>query len=145
MNYRRVAMAAAFVADGLYGFLVYGTMLTSEFGMYPGIFRSPDAQRAYLPTMFVAILLAMFVMAYIYAHGYEGGSGAQEGMRFGVLIGLFNATYVVWLFHATAQIDLRITGLLAVVGLVEWTIVGVVIGLIYKPVAVSTARRGAGV
>ena len=131
-------------AQRLYGFLVYGTMLTSEFGMYPGIFRSPDAQMAYLPTMFVAILLAMFVMAYIYAHGYEGGSGAQEGMRFGVLIGLFNATYVVWVFHATALIDLRITGLLAVAGLVEWIVVGTVIGVIYKPLP-STARRHAGV
>ena len=146
MNYSRIAIAAiaAFVADAVYGFVVYGNLLTSEFGLYPGIFRSPDAQMAYLPGMFVAILIGMFVMTYIYAKGYDGGSGIQEGIRFGILIGLFNATYVVWAGHAVMQLDLRIAGIMAVAGLVEWAVVGAVMGVVYKP-AVSAVRRGARV
>src|SRR4051794_26894064 len=115
MNYGRIAMAAvaAFIVDAIYGFLVYGTLLSSEFAAFPAVFRPAAAQTAYLPMLFAGILLGMFVMAYIYARGYEGGSGTQEGLRFGVLIGLFNAGYVTIVGYATIQIDLRLTGLMA--------------------------------
>jgi hypothetical protein len=149
MNYSRIVMAAvgAFLVDGLYGFLVYGTALTSEFAANPDVYRPAETQPAYLPMMFAGILVAMFVMAYIYARGYEGGSGVQEGMRFGVLIGLFNAGFFLSVNHATMKVGLRITGLMAIAGLVEWTIVGIVIGAIYKaaPVSTTSSRRVAGV
>ena len=41
--------------------------------------------------MFAGILVAMIAAAFIYAKGYEGGAGVQEGVRFGALIGLFMA------------------------------------------------------
>src|SRR5215467_4545372 len=93
MNYGRLALAAvaATVVDAVYGFLAYGTILTAEFGHYPGVYRSADTGPAYLPLMFVGILVAMFAVAYIYAKGYEGGTGFQEGLRFGVLVGIFVA------------------------------------------------------
>ena len=95
MNYSRIALAAvaATIIDGVYGFLVYGQVISSEFGRYPEIYRSTESQTAYLPGMFVCILFAMFVASYLYAKGYEGGSGMQEGMRFGVLVGLLMLGY----------------------------------------------------
>src|SRR5436305_14756977 len=90
MNYGRLALAAvaAWIADAVYGFIVYGNVLSSDFARYPGVYRAQETQAGYMPILFVGILVAMFVAAYIYAKGYEGGSGVQEGMRFGVLIGL---------------------------------------------------------
>lgn len=142
MNYGRVAIAAvaATLVDGLYGYLVYGQLLSSEFALYPNLYRPVSEQAAYLPFMFLGILLAMFVMAYIYAKGYDGTNGVQEGMRFGVLIGLFNAGFFVEVNHAMMQMNRRLTGMMAVAGLVEWTVAGIVIGAIYrKNVA---AKRG---
>ena len=46
---------------------------------------------AKMPFLFAGLLLTMFVAAYIYAKGYEGGAGVQEGARFGALVGLFMA------------------------------------------------------
>ena len=48
MNYSRLALTAvaATIADSLFGFIVYGNLLTSEFGRYPAIFRAPDVQAA---------------------------------------------------------------------------------------------------
>ena len=134
MNYGRLAVAAvaATIADAVYGFLVYGTLLTSEFSLYPNIYRPASEQAAYMPVMFLGILVAMAVMAFIYAKGYDGGNGLQEGVRFGVLIGLFNAAYVVEVNHATMQINRRLAGMMAVAGLVEWVVAGIVIGLIYR-------------
>lgn len=38
----------------------------------------------------VASLAMAFVMAYIYPKGYEGGAPSAEGLKFGVLMGLFS-------------------------------------------------------
>lgn len=139
MNYGRVAIAAiaATVVDAIYGYVVYGQLLGSEFALYPLLYRPPSEQTAYLPFMFLGILLAMFVMAYIYAKGYDGTNGAQEGMRFGVLIGLFNAGFFVEVNHAMLQMNRRLAGMMAAAGLVEWTVAGIIIGAIYRKTAAA--------
>jgi hypothetical protein len=144
MNYGRLALAAiaAWVVDAVYGFVVYGTVLSSEFGRYPGVYRPNDVAPGYLPVLFLGILLAMFVASYIYAKGYEGGSGLQEGMRFGVLVGLLVVGYTCIVNYAILNIGRRLAGSVAIAALVEWTIAGIVIGTIYKPVS-SKSRSAA--
>ena len=142
MNYGRLALAAiaAWVVDAVYGFLVYGTVLSSEFGRYPGVYRPNEVGPSYLPILFVGILLAMFVAAYVYAKGYEGGSGIQEGMRFGVLMGLLVVGYSGIVNYAILNIGRRLAGSVAIANLVEWTIAGIVIGAVYKPAAQPKSR-----
>jgi hypothetical protein len=147
MNYGRLALTAvvATVVDFIYGYAVYGTLLTSEFAKYPNLFRPMDVQLSYLPMMFAAFLVGMFAIVGIYAKGYEGGNGLQEGMRFGFLISVFVITYVVGGNYAVMNIGRRITAYLALAALVEWLIVGMTIGAVYKPAArVSTTGRSAG-
>jgi hypothetical protein len=145
VNYGRLAAAAvaAWIADGLYGFIVYGNLMTAEFGLYPGVFRPLEAMNAKMPFLFAGLLISMFVAAFIYAKGYEGGAGFPEGARFGVLIGLFMAGVALG-NYAILNIGTRLAASFAVAGLVEWTIVGIVIGLVYRP-APPAARRAAGV
>jgi hypothetical protein len=145
MNYSRIALAAiaATVVDGIYGFLVYGQVIGSEFARYPEIYRSSETQSAYLPAMFVGILFTMFVASYLYAKGYEGGSGMQEGMRFGALLGLLMLGYVAGVDYAMMRIGKRMALYFGLAGLVEWVVVGTVIGLVYKPAASGTASRHA--
>jgi hypothetical protein len=101
-------------------------------------------QTAYLPLMFVGLLFAMFVATYLYAKGYEGGNGLQEGMRFGVLIGLLVVGYVAGVDYATMNIGRRMAAYFALANLVEWIVVGMTIGAIYRPAA-AASRRTAGV
>src|SRR5262249_24309693 len=135
--YGRLALAAvaAWVVDGVYGYIVYGSVLASEFSRYPGVYRQPGSAEAYMPFIFLGTIVAMFVAAYIYAKGYEGGSCMQEGMRFGVLVGLLVFGYVGILDYGVLNIGRRMAGSLAVAGLVEWTVAGIVIGAVYKPSA----------
>jgi hypothetical protein len=146
MNYARIALAAvvATIVDGLYGFLVYGTLLTPEFARYPAVYRSADAGMAYLPAMFACIFVALLVVAAIYAKGYEGGSGIAEGARFGVLFGVFVAALFGGVNYATLNIGRRISLELAAAAVVEWTLVGMAIGLAYRPAA-GVLRRAPGV
>jgi hypothetical protein len=135
MNPTRVALAAlaATLADGIYGFLVYGTALAGSFAAYPAVYRSAEDGAAHLPGMFIGILLAMGVVAYIYARGYEGGAGGLEGFRFGLLFGIFNACYVVGVSYANVNIGGRLAILMALAGIGEWLAIGGAIGLVYRP------------
>jgi hypothetical protein len=145
MNYARVALAAvaATVFDALYGFLVYGMLLAPEFARHPGVYRANDAGQAFLPLMFAGLFVAIAAAAVIYAKGYEGGSGIAEGVRFGVLLGLFVVFAFSGVNYATLIIDGKLALLTAAAGFVEWTAIGAVIGLVYKPAAVSRPRVSA--
>jgi hypothetical protein len=142
MNYGRLALAAvvATVVDAVYGFLVWGTLLAGEFSRYLYVFRPPEVGASYMPFLFLGVLLAMFVAAYIYAKGYEGGAGLQEGMRFGVCLGFFvvGAFYVV--DYAILNIGRKLAVFMAIAGFVEWVIAGTVIGALYKPAGTSSRR-----
>ena len=145
MNYSRLALAAviATVVDAVYGFVVYGNVISGEFGKYPAIYRSAESQTAYLPLMFVGLLFAMLVASYLYAKGYEGGNGMQEGMRFGVLVGLVMVGYVAGVNYAIMNIGKRMAVYYGLAALVEWVIVGVIIGSVYRPPASRAAKVGA--
>jgi len=146
MNYGRLALAVvvATIVDACYGFTVYGMLLAGEFGKYPGVYRTNDAGQAFLPLMFGGLLVAIAVAALMYAKGYEGGSGAAEGLRFGLMLGVFVFLAFGGVNYAVLNIGRRLALAAAVAGLVEWTIVGLVIGLLYKPAPART-RQSAGV
>lgn len=76
------------------------------------------------------IVLA-FMMSTIYPIGYKGGSPAKEGLRFGILIGL-----VVWLtanlvLHGVYNCTLAAALVDSVWHIVEQSIGGIVIALVY--------------
>jgi hypothetical protein len=135
MNYARLALAAvaATVFDAVYGFLVYGVLLAPEFARYPGVYRSNEAGQSFLPLMFLGLLIAIVAVAVIYAKGYEGGSGAAEGVRFGFLLGVFVVFAFAAVNYAVLNVGRKIAVMTAAAGFVEWLAIGLVIGLIYRP------------
>jgi hypothetical protein len=143
MSYGRLALAAvaATIVDAVYGFLMYGIILAGEFGRYPGVYRSAETGPAYLPLMFLGLLVSMFAVANIYAKGYEGGAGFQEGLRFGLLVGIFVAGAFASVDYAVLNIGRRLAVGLACAGLVEWALNGIVIGVIYRPMASPSTSR----
>lgn len=145
MNYARLTLAAVagLVVEVCYGFLVYGMLLSTEFVKYPAIYRSAETGPGYLPLMFGGLLVAIVAATVIYAKGYEGG-GAAEGVRFGILLGLFVACAFANVNYGVLNIGRRLALYTAVAGFFEWLLIGTVIGLVYKP-AQTAARRAGGV
>jgi hypothetical protein len=145
MNYPRIVIAAlaATVVDALYGFVVWGQVLSREFARYPALYRPSDDTTA-LPLMFVGVLVGMFCASWIYAKGYEGGSGLIEGLRFGLLMGLLMGAYMAGVNYGILRIDTRMALTYGIGWVGEWILVGLVIGFVYKP-AVSSVKRAAGV
>ena len=137
MNWSRLALAAvvAWVVDAVYGYCVYGVALIGELARYPGVFRPMDAVNAQLPLMFAGSLIGFFALAYIFAKGHEGGSGIAEGLRFGFVIAVFEFGLISVGNYAVLNIGRRIAAEMAVAGFAEAILSGVVLGLVYTPVA----------
>ena len=138
MNYSRLALAAlgGTVASFAFGFLVLLLVpaLFDEVHKYPAVFRPEEEMMAVMPIGFVASFIAILVVAIIFAMINRGGSGTTKGARLGVLIGIFAVCNVAH-NYMNLNIGPRLALGQAAAYFVQWTIVGIVIGLIYKPLA----------
>jgi hypothetical protein len=139
MNFPRLALAAvvAWLVSLGVGYVVDAYLMADIYAAHAQIFRSQESMN--IPLGFAAQLLGFFVFAYMYAKGYEGTSGVQEGLRFGVLVGLLLIGFaVVWNY-----VVLPVSGTLGiywvVATLLETSLYGVVVGWLYRPRA--AARR----
>ena len=136
MNYSRLALAAlgGTVASFAFGFLVIWLVpaLIDEAHKYPAVFRPVEEMATVMPVGIVATFIAILVVAIIFAMIYRGGSGATEGLRLGVLIGVFAVCNVLH-NYMNLNIGPKLALGQAAAYFVQWTIVGIVIGLIYKP------------
>ena len=138
MNYSRLGLAAlgGTVASFAFGFLVLALVpaLFDEARKYPAVFRPREEMMSVMPIGFAASFIAILVVAIIFALSYHGGSGITEGTRLGVLIGIFAVCNVLH-NYVNLNIGLKLALGQAAAYLVQWTITGIVIGLIYKPLA----------
>jgi hypothetical protein len=79
--------------------------------------------------------MAILVVAIIFAMIHQGGLGTTEGARFGVLIGIFVVCAFVLHNYVNLNIGLKLALGQAVAYFVQWTIIGIVIYIIHKPLA----------
>jgi hypothetical protein len=137
MNFMRIALASlsAFVAYFVVGGLSFVALpgLKNEFLKYPAVYRSQEGIKSVMPAGMAAMFVAMVALAVIYAMIYKGGSGVAEGARFGALIGVFAVGSFVVHNYVNLNIGVKLTLQQSVAYFLEWLIVGLVLGLIYRP------------
>jgi len=129
MDFKKFSMAVvgSFIVMSFLGWLWHRVILGN---FYMENISSPLPEPNVLFILLGYLILAV-LMAYMYPHGYKGGSTLIEGLRFGVIIGL------LW-FLPINVIMIGVAGksgtLVVVDGLwrlVEQGIGGIVIGYIY--------------
>ena|SRR5437899_11108896 len=139
MNYLRLVLAAlgGTVASFAVGFLLMALVpaLIEEGHKYPAVFRRKEEMFKVMPIGLVASFIAILVVAIIFAMIQRGGSGITEGVRFGVLIGVFVVCGFVLHNYVNLNIGMKLALGQAAAYFVQWTVVGIVISLIYKPPA----------
>jgi hypothetical protein len=123
INYPRLLLAAVsgFAAYFAFGFLVFALLpvLRDEYAKYPAVCRTQDSMKGVMP-------IGMAAMS------FHPGAGLVQGTLFGALIGLFAVCSFVLHNHVNLNIGWILTYKQAIAYLLEWTLVGVVIGLIYR-------------
>ncbi len=136
MNFMRVGLAAlaAWVLYLALGFLVHGVMLADMWALLQseGVARGSVNADAIMPLGFALALPGMLAFAYTYAKGYEGGPGLQEGLRFGVLVGLMLVAFGLTWNYVTFPLPLQYLTSTAAATVIEFAALGMVVGLIYR-------------
>lgn len=136
MHFGRLALAtlAGIVAYFAAGFAIFALVprMADEFQRHSALYRPRDVPSPAMPVGMIALLVAIFVVALLYTMVYRGGAGLAEGARFGALIGLFVVCAFVLHNYMLLNIGLTLTLMQAASYFVQWTIVGTVIGLIYR-------------
>ena len=145
MNFGRIAIAAvvAWIVSIPVGYFVNEVLLAGIYAPNAAAMR-PEAEMAgTLPIGIGFLLVGFFAFAYAYAKGYEGGSGAMEGVRFGVLVALIVTCFgLVWQW-VMYPISASMAAAIIIDGIVEMALYGAIVGAIYKPLATATAARQA--
>ena len=101
INMTRLVFAAlaAWVAWMVMGYIVNMRLMTGAYAEMQAHMRPQADMNQLLPLGFAFGLAGFLILSWIYAKGYEGGSGVSEGIRFGFLIGLlFVMMGIVWEF-----------------------------------------------
>jgi hypothetical protein len=137
MNTMGLVLAAlgAFVAYFVVGGLMFVAMpwMKTEFMKYPAVYRPSEGQMKNMPVAMAATLVAIVVLAVLYAMIYHGGSGVAGGARFGALIGVFAIGTFTVHNYVNLNIGWKLTVEQSVAYFIQWVVVGIVIGLIYRP------------
>lgn len=117
----------------IYGFVVHGRLIAKDYIPYPeGVYRAGDAAQTHMPFALVGLFVAILAFATVYAKSCRT-VGARSGASIGFLFGIFMTGAFVAVNYATLNISGKLASELAVSELVEWSLVGTVVGLIYKP------------
>jgi hypothetical protein len=140
VNHARIALASigAIVAYFIYGFAMFAAWpsMKTEFMKYPNVYRPKDEMMKVMPYGMIAILMAIVVVAILYAKihtvGTVGG-GMVSGIYLGALIGLFSVCTFAIHNYINLNIGLTLTIYQSIAYFIQWVIVGAAIGLIYKP------------
>ena len=140
MNWKRLILAilASFVTMFVLDFVFHGILLKNLYQQSAALWRPMDQMMRLNWLMWLLYLVVSCVMTLIYSKGYElGKSGLGQGFRFGILFGLLMATSMSFGSYFMMPMPKRLALYWLVGGMIIYTIIGMVIGLIYKPESVS--------
>ena len=136
MNYPRLLLAAlaVWVAWFALGFLLHGVMLADvwEDLHRAGAIRTEAMMRTVMPVGTALALLGSLVFSYAYAKGYEGGPGLQEGLRFGVLVGLLLVAFGVGWSYMTFPVPVEYLLWMSVATVIQFAALGIAAGVVYR-------------
>jgi hypothetical protein len=127
-----IASIAVFIFASVWAFLTMRLILTP---LSPSLVPAPP-EATEMMTQRLLIYLSRAINAllfvYIFTKGYEGKPGVGEGVRFGLLIGLFmQLPYFLW-SSAMATLPTDYLVIRGVLALADAILSGLIVGLIYK-------------
>src|ERR1700735_3701378 len=94
MKYTHIALASlgGMAAYFVYGFAMFAAWpsMKTEFMKYPNVYRPKDEMMKVMPYGMIAILIAIVVVAILYAKIYTAGGCIVSGIYLGALLGFFS-------------------------------------------------------
>jgi hypothetical protein len=124
---------AGFLVYFVYGGVVTGMFLKKDYLPYANVYRPAEQIMKLFPFGMLTTLLAILVLSIIYAQSVPGSGHWIKGARFGALVGLFMVCAHVAHNYVNLNIGPKLALEMAIAELLQWTLVGTVMGAVYKP------------
>jgi hypothetical protein len=138
-----IGFVVVYVVMNVFGFLVHGIWLESTYQPLYGVVFRPEAEFTNMMwMMFVSGLIYIFLFCYIFTKGYEG-KGIGEGVRYGLLIGLFMSVPMALDQYVLYPLTQNLALIWLVTGIINFTIGGAILSAIYKPSGAAHAAATA--
>lgn len=129
------SLVVAVVYCGL-DFLVHHKLLMALYSANAHLWRTQEAASLKMCWLWINYLVVGLLFTCIYSKGYDAAkAGPSQGLRYGFLIGVFYwGTHLLgsYPFHPWPD---RLYQSWFACGLAEFTILGILVGLIYRPKA----------
>jgi hypothetical protein len=128
-----LASLAVFVVIGVLEMVIHGKLLRGIYMQTASVWRPEGEMTRMMWMMWLGYLIMAPLFTYIFAKGVEEGRGmVGQGLRFGLLIGIFVGAPMSLGWYVV----LPIPGILAfywfLAGMVEMAAAGITVGLIYR-------------
>ena len=138
MNVKRylAASIAVYAAYLALGFLIHGVILKPTYDSLKSVWR-PDLQSK-MWIEWMNGLFTSFLFTYIFTKGYEG-KGIMEGLRFGLIVGLFISIPVAYGTYMIIAVPYSLALQWFLYGTAQSIVGGAIVAAVYKPEG-ATAR-----
>jgi len=135
MNIKRYLLASlvAAVVITIVEMVGHGYFMTPYYKETESLWRTYEAMNKLIWMGYVATVITSLIFAYIYHKGYEGkGPGALEGLRFGIIAGLFVAVPMALWSYVSQPITTAVAVGWFLIPMVKFALAGIGVGLVYK-------------
>lgn len=126
-----IGFVVVYVVGNILGFLVHAVLLGDIYASLAGVWRPEEQMMSLMWIMYVTALVYVFVFCYIYTKGHEG-KGVMEGVRYGLLMGLFMSTPMAFDSYSVYPVTFNLALLWFITGVIQWMIAGAIFAAIYK-------------
>lgn len=131
-----IGFVVTFILLEVLDILIHGVILMSVYQATQNVWR-PDMMQKMWILHIVKIVVALLV-AFIFSKGYEG-KGIMEGLRYGLYIGVLMSIGMADGTYAMIAIPYSLALQWFIYGVIEYTIVGVALALVFGKKETSTA------
>jgi hypothetical protein len=134
MNVKRFALGcvAVYVVYQVLGFLIHQIMLGGTYKALETVWRPEAEMMSMMWVMFVTSAVWVVLFCYIFTRGYEN-KGIMEGVRYGLLIGLFWGIPYAYESYMIYPITMGLAHAWFISTVIVATICGMVMAMVYKP------------
>ncbi len=134
MNWKKLffAFIAAFIFIFFFGWFFHAVLLKEAYAQLPsGLSRSADDFKSHFGWLVLGQLIFAFMFALIFASGFSGG-GMGAGIKLGIMLAFLGIGGHALITYATQPFPGNLIVYWSIGALVEMTIVGAIVGGIYK-------------
>ena len=117
-------------------FLIHGLMLKEAYQATASLWRPMEDMKSFMWMWWVLYLVNALILPYFYSKGYESGkSPLGQGLRFGLAVGLLLSTGMSLGTYLMIAMPASLALIWFSTGMIQYTIIGIVIALIHQPKA----------